>query len=452
MKKLKLGFLPLTKASWMTPALDEIRTGALNELNKLDGCEIVGGGAMIAFEPELMAATELFKEKQVDAVVCFFATFSLGTLVPLIANELKLPVVLWSMPEPPMCGGRLAANSFCAANMNSHFLWKLKIPYFHVHAPVNESAAELGKAAKVIAAAKEIRHTRLGVVGGRVPGFYTSGADEMMLRRELGVEMKFITMLEVVKTAEKLSDEELAPAMARIKGDSRTIDGPDDVELRKSAAFFAAIEKMRDKFLVNAFSLRCWPEVNENELYGIGICSTIGSLINAGIITACEGDAYGAVTMLMQHHLTGEKPFFCDMIVMEGEYGMAWHCGAAPAGLCREGCESRLCKSSIIDGGGKKGLTNEFPLKPGRVTLARLSENRDGTKFRMLIAPGTALETDQELRGNPLRIKFDAGCDKLRETVIGQGFEHHYSLIHGDIAAELGMLCKLMNIDIIEVK
>lgn len=452
MKKLKLGFLPLTKASWMTPALDGIRINALNELKKLDGCEIVGGDAMIAFEPEIFTATEKFKQEQVDAVVCFFATFSLGTLVPLIANELKVPVILWSIPEPPMQGGRLAANSFCAANMNSHFLWKLKIPYFHVHAPVDASGAKIEEIVKVINVVKTIRHTRLGVVGGRVPGFYTSGADEMMLRRELGVEMKFITMLEVVKTAEKLTDDEIAPALERIRKDSQTIEGPDDVELRKSAAFYTAIEMLQKKFLVNAFSLRCWPEVNENELYGIGICSTIGSLTNAGIITACEGDVYGAVTMLMQHYLTGEKPFFCDMIVMEGEYAMAWHCGAAPAGLCRGGCESKLCKSSIIDGGGKKGLTNEFPLKPGRVTLARLGENLDGTAYRMLIAPGTAVETDQVLRGNPLNIKFDAGSDKLRETIIEQGFEHHYSLIHGDISGELKKLCKLMNIEIIEVK
>ena len=38
----------------------------------------------------------------------------------------------------------------------------------------------------------------------------------------------------------------------------------------------------------------------------------------------------------------------------------------------------------------------------------------------MLIATGDALDTELFVRGNPVRIRFDAGCDKLREVVIGQ--------------------------------
>ena len=451
---MKIGFLPFTKASWMNPRLDGQRVAALELLRRsFPEVEFVGGDRMIAFEPELLAERERFEAERVDGIIAFFATFSLGTLLPLIANELKKPVVLWSMPEPPMTGGRLAANSFCAANMNAHFMWKLGIPYFHVHAPVDAAAAEqFGPVLRAVAAARRIQQLRLGVIGGRVPGFYTSGCDEMLLRRALGVELKYITLLEVVKRAEAMSEAELAPALELIRGDSAAIQGPTPDELRKSAGIFTAVNQLREKYLVSAFAMRCWPEFNENDLCGIGVCSTIGMLTNHGAVTACEGDVYGAVTMLIQQYLTGGKPFFCDMIVMEGETGVAWHCGAAPAELCRNGFEARLRQSSIIDGGDRKGLTNEFPLKPGRITLARLSENRDGTGFRMLIAPGDGIETEQELRGNPLRIRFDAGCDRLRETVIELGFEHHYSLIHGDITAELTHFCKILDIEPVVVK
>jgi len=448
--KLKIGYLPLTKGSWMNPTLEEKRKNALNVMKGLSpDWAVVGGEKMIAFEPEALEMLERFAEERVDVIVCQFMTFSLGTIVPLIANRLKVPVVLWSMPEPSANGGRLQANSFCAANMNSHFMWKLRIPYFHVHAPTEsaEAASQLASFFRSIQAAKVVRILRLGVIGTRVPGFYTSSCDEMMLRDKLGVELKYILLLEVVKTAEALSDAEIAPALALIRAESRKIDGPSEAELKKSAALYTAVQKMKTKFGVETFAMRCWPDVNMNELYGIGVCSTIGTLTNNDTVTACEGDVYGAVLMRIQRELTGSAPFFCDLIVCEGDYGIAWHCGAAPCKLCKENYVSRLRKSSIIDGGDVKGLTNEFPLRTGRVTLARLGEVRDGTGFRMLIATGDGIDTDLCVRGNPLKIRFDAGCDKLREVVIGQGFEHHFSLAYGDISRELQHFCKLMNIE-----
>jgi L-fucose isomerase-like protein len=105
-----------------------------------------------------------------------------------------------------------------------------------------------------------------------------------------------------------------------------------------------------------------------------------------------------------------------------------------------------------VEGGGVKGVTNEFPLKPGRVTLARLGEKRDGDGFRMLIATGEGLDTDLFVRGNPLKIKFDAGCDKLREVVINQGWEHHYALSYGDLVPELLDLCRCLDIEPVVVQ
>ena len=106
-----------------------------------------------------------------------------------------------------------------------------------------------------------------------------------------------------------------------------------------------------------------------------------------------------------------------------------------------------VCRSATVEGGGVKGVTGEFPLKPGRVTLARLGEKRDGDGFRMLIATGDALDTELFVRGNPVRIRFDAGCDKLREVVIGQGWEHHYALSYGDIVPELLDICRILDIE-----
>ena len=67
------------------------------------------------------------------------------------------------------------------------------------------------------------------------------------------------------------------------------------------------------------------------------------------------------------------------MIVMEGDYGVAWHCGAAPCALCKSGYQPKLCHSATVEGGGVKGVTDEFPLKPGK--MSRNEVQKDITRF-----------------------------------------------------------------------
>ena len=83
---------------------------------------------------------------------------------------------------------------------------------------------------------------------------------------------------------------------------------------------------------------------------------------------------------------------------------------------------------------------------------ARLGEKRDGDGFRMLIATGDAIDTDLFVRGNPLKVKFDVGNKKLRDVAINQGFEHHYSMVYGDITEELLDYCRIMDIEPVVLK
>jgi L-fucose isomerase-like protein len=150
--------------------------------------------------------------------------------------------------------------------------------------------------------------------------------------------------------------------------------------------------------------------------------------------------------------ISGELQFFCDLIICEGDHGTVWHCGAAPCGLAKPGCTPELHCSATVEGGGVKGCTGEFPLKPGRVTLARLGETRDGRGFRMLVCPGTGIDTDLFVRGTPLNVKFDAGCEAVRREVMENGWEHHYALMYGDRVDELTAFCRNMNIEMHLVK
>ena len=92
--------------------------------------------------------------------------------------------------------------------------------------------------------------------------------------------------------------------------------------------------------------------------------------------------------------------------------------------------------------------TAEFSLKPGVVTLNRLTE-RDGC-FKMLITRGKIIPSQQSLRGSWSWVQVE-DMDKLYRTLVREGFTHHASLIHGDYTQAITEACELLAIDTVIV-
>jgi L-fucose isomerase-like protein len=212
---------------------------------------------------------------------------------------------------------------------------------------------------------------------------------------------------------------------------------------------YLAFKKISKKYDIDGFAVKCWPEFGD--IYGIGVCAVLGLLIDDGIMCGCEGDVYGTVNMVIGHLLTGRQTFFCDFISFDESEntGVAWHCGAAAPGLCKDDFPVSFCRHSVIDGGDVKGVTLHFPLKPGQVTFSRIGEGKNG--FRMLLTTGQGIDTPQLIKGNPLKIKFDCDLKELIGTIISRGFEHHYAVVYKNISKELKDLCYWLDIELIEV-
>lgn len=92
----------------------------------------------------------------------------------------------------------------------------------------------------------------------------------------------------------------------------------------------------------------------------------------------------------------------------------------------------------------KKGVTVDFPVKPGRVTFARLGEVKG--VYRLIVMGGEALPPDLFVRGNTLRVRMDTNVTEVLEKTIREGHEHHHVLAHGDLRDELSEVGKLLGI------
>ena len=439
--KLKIGYVPLAKKSWLNDNLEKVRKDALTMLQK-SGVETVCMEGLITDQSQADELAAVFVRENIDCLLFHHITFSLGAIVPSMIKKTNVPVIFWSMPEPPMEGGRISSNSFCASNMNAHTLWKMGGKYAYVYDGDGEAKNELESQFKSLQCVKSLKSTRIGLVGNRVPGFFTSNFNELKMMKVFGVEVEHIDLLELVAAAGKA---DLTAAMKEISGLSRVKTNVSDDELELEARLYCAFKAMREKYHLDACAVKCWPELAD--FYGIAPCSTMGMLTGNGIICGCEGDIYGTLTMIIQNLLTGETPFFCDLISLDYKRneGIVWHCGAASPSLKAGNQQCELCKHSIVDGGNKKGVTGEFPLKSGRITLARFSEDKDDN-YRLFLAGGQALETGRLLKGNPLKVKFDFPLKTIADAIIENGFEHHYSLVHSDLGRELSNICKWLDI------
>ncbi len=442
---LKIGYAGLSKASWKTPKIEGVMNDALRSLGRIDA-RIVHPGNLVCSEDEAIAAAGLFNAEGVDAIVMHFATFPVGAMIPALARRVHAPIILFANPEEPAEGGIWEQNSFCGANMAAFVMRKLNKAVRFAWGKAQEADKALAKALRVVAAERTLRDARLGLVGGRVPGFYTSNIDELKLREKFGSAIEMIDLLEVVELAKSLDAKEAKKGLEIVKRSSKGVCAVSEKELELGGRLLSALLKTVEKYKLTGLGVRCWPEFSD--LFGIAPCAVLGMLNDAGIPTSCEGDMPGAVSMLIQKALSdGGTPVFMDFISFDEKdnTGVVWHCGAAPSKLCRSFEETVLRKHMRVDGGDKKGLTNDFSLKAGRVSVCKLDET--GSGYRMLIFTGTALDTDKFIRGNPLRIKFDSPVRGIVDGIMKKGFEHHYAVVHADIKAELIEFCDCNGIE-----
>lgn len=448
MNRLRVGYACCARLSFDGEYARRLFEQSIESLAALD-VDLVHLGKLTVTEQDALTLAEHFLKEGVDAALIQYGTFSLGSLIPIIAQHVQAPLVLWGVPEPSLSCGRLRSNSLCAVNMNAHTLMRLGRPYDFVFRSPQEALPELERICRVWYCIKRLRRVRLGLVGYRVPGFYTSTCDELELRKKIGVEIHHVTLAEVYDEAREIDQTSRKQDAEVIRAEACSIE-VNDAELDKAAALYLAFKTIIAKHDLDALAVKCWPEFPDS--YGIAACSTLGRLNNDGILTSCEGDVYGAVTMLIEHYLTGETPMFADFVAIDENEntGIAWHCGAAPVCLAANHAKVKLCKHSTVDGGGKKGIAAEFPIKDaGPVTMTRLGVGRNG--LRLFFAGGKAVKTGAILPGNTLEFRLACSVRRLVEIILEEGVEHHYALVHADIRPELRALAKWLDVGTIDV-
>jgi L-fucose isomerase-like protein len=162
---------------------------------------------------------------------------------------------------------------------------------------------------------------------------------------------------------------------------------------------------------------------------------------------ACEADVNGTVTGLMLQGLSGEPAFGTDIVGwdLERDETVLWHCGLAPLSMCDPDFRPR----TTVHSNRKKPLLMEFPLKRGRVTIARLSQATG--EYRLVVGAGEMQVAPMSYTGTSGVLKFDRPAREVLDTIMQEGLDHHISLTYGDHLDALLALAKLLELPVLRL-
>jgi L-fucose isomerase-like protein len=296
---------------------------------------------------------------------------------------------------------------------------------------------------------------KIGLVGPRPERFETCIFSEDEMMRQFSQRVVPTSLPDIMERAGKIKNT--APEIKKLSQEMKKQADLSALKMENVHAMVRlelALEQFAAEKGLSGMGIQCWTAIQE--VYGISPCYVMGRLTDKGIMTACEVDIYGVLTMLIQNlaSLGKTPPHFIDWTIRHQEKEnvfLAWHCGNAPPSLACKSSRISIKYHSIL--GESLGIdrsmgTGEFQLKPGIVTLNRLVEYEG--RFKMLITAGKIIESDQKLRGAWSWVEVP-DLDNLFEVLVKEGFTHHASLIHGDHTKVIRDSCEFLGIDTVSV-
>ena len=466
LEKIKVGFVPCHREPFDEKWAVEMRRRCLRALSKIEEMitvvpdEELTKNGLVRDDSDAEKVIKLFREESVDGIIIGTMTFGDEVSALSIASAFsEKPILLFGTKEGAFTpDGNRRSDSFCGTISISSGLYRRNIPFLFAGIIFPEEEAFLKAVrnfVRVCSIVKGFIGARIGLVGPRPERFQTCICNEDAMIENFDQSVIPISLLDIVEEANRLDDDdtEVQEIINEMKEEA-DLSEVNEEAVKKMAKLELVLKRFAEERNLSGMGIQCWTAMQE--IYGISPCYVMGRLTDRGIMTSCEVDIYGALTMLIQYlaSLKATPPHFIDWTIKHQEKDnifLAWHCGNGPPSLACEGCKIRIREHSIISAALDKEKcmgTAEFQLKPGVVTICRLIEH-DG-EFKMLITKGEIEKSDQNLRGSWSWVKVP-DLELLYRVIVEEGFTHHASMIHGDYIKPIADACKLLGIEVVQI-
>jgi len=276
--------------------------------------------------------------------------------------------------------------------------------------------------------------------------------DDAALLRKFGVVCNYETIGSVYAAMQTVTEDEIT---AQVEEDRRNFHM--DPKLSEASHRYAArLQIAFEKFLIQngyeGFSQFFNIYKEDGRFRQVPILGS-SNLLAKGYGYSAEGDANVLLLTVIGHMLIG-NPHFTEMYSLD--YGrdaaMLSHMGEGNWKVARRDRGVTLIDRPLDIGDRENPPTPKFNIQPGEATLISLV-SVVGDQHRLVVCKGTILDTP-DLPGVPMNHSFfnpDSGIRAAMDKWLANGGTHHEVLFLGDWRCRLKQLCKILELEYVEV-
>jgi L-arabinose isomerase len=438
--------------------LPQLRVSARRVSQRLAGldCEVVDAG-FISDAQEGAAAAEKLRTADCDLIIGFLTTYMTATMLVPVAQRAGAPVLLLNLqPSEAMdhanfgTGEWLAYCGACPLPEMANAFRRCGIAFRSVSGYLDDARAwarieSWVRAAGVRAA---LRHGRHGLLGHLYPGMMDVSADPTLVTGQLGGHVEILEIDDLRVRVEQVTDAE-TDARMKMAREVFSLDGSVvEEDFRWGARVSLALDQLVADFALD--SLAYYHRGLDGEIHeriGAGMILGASLLTARGVPAAGEFELRTSLAMLIMDRLGAGGSFtelqalnFTDNVVEMGHDG--------PAHLAISARQPLLRGLGVYHGKRGWGVSVEFDVKPGPVTVMGLAQDRSGT-FSLVASEGTVVSGPLLQIGNTTsRVDFGRDPGEWTDQWSASGVAHHWALGTGHRVPELRAVADLLGLGI----
>jgi L-fucose isomerase-like protein len=435
-----------------TPFIDDSVVAGAKEALKRSGLDLVEYDPVIATKKEARECFDKFKKmNDIDAVVLFSGTWVWAAHLIAAIRDFSSTgkgIILWTNPGSQgwrPVGGLVMQGALKEVGIKHRFVYGSY-----------EDLKEIEKITsycRASAVKNLLNMSTIGTFGGRGMGQTCGAADPSQWMRTFGIDIDSRDTSELLDTARKISNEEIADARKQIrKLFAEPI--PDNDQAERSIRLYLALKKMVKQNDWDFYTIQSFPGLGDE--YS-ATCFAQSMILEDGIGTSTLGDFNTALTVKCLTDLSSDPVYYGDLQHIDkskNEIKIIGD-GACPPSLAGRLGPAGFAEHGIPTEGGAGGISIKLVCKVGEGVLARLGRN-NGT-FEMVITHCTIFEPPEgelEKRKNECGIPFwphgfvKAECDM--EALL-QSWNNEYACLGygAHLYEELKAFCELTGIQAI---
>jgi L-arabinose isomerase len=292
-----------------------------------------------------------------------------------------------------------------------------------------------------------LRHARHGLMGHIYPGMLDVSTDLTLLPATFGSHVEVLEFDDLRARVEKVTDRETTDRLKLAKKIFTVDESVVNEDFVWAARVSVGLDRLIEDFDLDSLAYyHRGLDGEQHERLAAGMILGASLLTARGIPTTGEYELRTTVAQLVTQ-VVGAGGSFCEIQALNFEDDVVEMGHDGPAHLGMSSREPLLRGLGVYHGKRGYGVSVEFDVQHGPVTLLGLGQDRDGS-LAFVASEGLVVEGPLLRIGNTTsRVDFDRDPGQWVDDWSATGIGHHWSLSLGHRAADYRAAADLLGID-----